>query len=103
MGRTVGPEPSQLAERRDLGGLLSRDDWNTLAIRARGPELWVYVNGAPTLYASDPTYDRGGVFIGLTRDGDPDDTAESAVVVRDLRVSPLAAWDPERAPRFGPP
>jgi hypothetical protein len=52
--------------------------------------LWVLPNDEPILAATDSSYRSGSVFIGLRRLGDPNDNQESAVVVRNLRVSALA-------------
>lgn len=87
-----------LANRKDLGGVLSRDDWNTVAIRARGPDFWLMINGQLVIQASDANYDRGHLFFALLRLGNLDDPSETAAVIRNLRVSPLAAGDPTRVP-----
>ncbi|MGE3272849.1 MAG: hypothetical protein AB7P40_29195 [Chloroflexota bacterium] len=79
-----------LAMRDDLAGRYSRDDWNELAVRLAGPNIWVLLNGQPVLSASDSTRDRGGLSFGVKRLGGADDNAESAVVFRNLRVSQLA-------------
>jgi hypothetical protein len=91
---------TSLVVRRDLAPAFSRDDWNTLALRALGPRLWVLVNGQLIVQASDPSWDSGRVFFALVRLGDVNDGAESAAVIRNLTVSSLAAGDPARAPRF---
>ena len=88
--RFGGGPPVALAERGDLASFLARDDWNSLAVRARGPDLWVLVNDQPVLAARDETYDHGTVSVGLRRTDNPDDNAETAVVVRNLRISRLA-------------
>lgn len=91
-----------LAERSDLGDRLAPDRWTSVAIRAQGSTLWVLLNDQPLLSAVDTTLDSGKVFLDLARLG-PDDTAESAVVVRNLRVSNLASGDPARAPVYQTP
>lgn len=79
-----------LASRFDLRGRVASDDWNTLAVRLQGPNIWVLMNDEPILSAADPAFDRGSVAVGLFRMGDANDTAESAAVIRNLRVSRLA-------------
>ena len=88
-----------LAERNDLAGL-RRDDWNRLALRADWPRLWLILNDEPILSATDQMFDAGGVALHTLRFTQPDDSAEVAVLVRNLRVSELAAARPERAPRY---
>lgn len=79
-----------LAMRTDLAGRMSRDDWNEYAIRLDGPNIWVLLNGEPILSASDGMIDRGRVSFGVERLGNPDDSPETAVVFRNLRISRLA-------------
>jgi uncharacterized protein DUF3105/3-keto-disaccharide hydrolase len=89
-----------LAIRKDVGSAISRDDWNTLAVRVRGNDLWVLVNDQLVLQANDPTYDRGRLTFSLRRLGDVNDPPETAAVFRNLRISPLANGDPSRVPMF---
>lgn len=80
-----------LAQRTtDLDPLRAAGDWNSLAIRARGANLWVLLNDEPILSAVDSTHAAGSAYMGLSRIGSPDDDAESAVISRNLRVSALA-------------
>jgi hypothetical protein len=79
-----------LAERRDLAGRVSRDDWNQVAIRLDGQNIWILLNGQPILSAADSAYDRGWIGFGVARMGNVDDNVESAVVFRNLRISRLA-------------
>ena len=92
-----------LAEQTNLAGQFTRDDWNTLAIRAQGSNLWVLLNGVPILSASDPTFSSGGVFIALARLGELGDDQETAVILRNLRVSRLAGGDRARVPTYQGP
>src|SRR5215208_4065015 len=55
----AGQQIAVLAQRRDVGGLVRPDDWNTLAIRLLGDSLWMLVNGQPVLGAEDGTYAAG--------------------------------------------
>jgi hypothetical protein len=82
---------TQLGLRKDLAALpAARDGWHSLAVRAQGPRLWVLLNDEPIMAATDSSHRSGSVFIGLRRLGDPNDNQESAVVVRNLRISALA-------------
>jgi hypothetical protein len=81
---------SDVAVRQGLGGRLAPDGWNSLAVRAQGPNLWVLLNDEPILWTTHDAYQSGSVFIGLRRLGDANDATESAVVVRNLVVSSLA-------------
>jgi hypothetical protein len=78
-----------LAGRKDLQGRVA-EDWNTLAIRLDGENLWVLLNDELILSAADRSFGQGRVLFGLFRMGDGSDTQESAVVIRNLRVSNLA-------------
>lgn len=98
IGKTVDGPSTTLAFRTDVGRLVKPDDWNRLAVRMEGPNLWLIVNDQPVLSAADPDYETGGVQLRLSRIGDPDDEEETAVVVRNLRVSALVDGDPSRAP-----
>jgi len=79
-----------LAERGDLAGKVRRDDWNTVAVRLEGPNIWVFLNDELILSLADSTFDHGGLNLRVLRTGDLNDTAESAVVFRNLRVAELA-------------
>jgi hypothetical protein len=79
-----------LAQRLDLRGRMSRDDWNEYAIRLVGQNIWILLNGEPILSAADGSIDRGSVAFGLNRLGDKNDDAETAAVFRNLRISRLA-------------
>ncbi|MFN0071996.1 MAG: family 16 glycoside hydrolase, partial [Chloroflexota bacterium] len=87
----VGCEPSSaVAGRADLRASFHRDDWNNLAIRLHGANQWVFLNDVLVLSVADSTFDRGAIMIGVARLGNLGDTAESAIVIRNLRVSQLA-------------
>lgn len=97
--------------RKELGGLVSAEAWNTVALRLQGPNVWLLVNDQPTLFFTDSTVDRGEVFFDIVRvsDGprpsvtDPNDTTEIAAVFRNLKVSALAEGDPTRMPSYRRP
>jgi hypothetical protein len=99
----VGNEYRVLAERSDLASLLAPGDWNSLAVRLRGPDLWLLVGETPILSASEPSLGTGRVSIGLNRLGSLADREEAAAVFRNLRVSGLAEGDPARLPAFAAP
>lgn len=92
-----------LAERDDLAGLLAGADWNTMAVRFRGPNIWLLIGDTPVLRATDPTLGGGGVSLALKRTGSLDDDLESAAVFRNLRVSALAGGAADRGPTYAPP
>jgi 3-keto-disaccharide hydrolase len=92
-----------LVQRRDLGTVLSPDDWNTIAVRARGTGFWVLVNDQLVMEASDSTYDRGHLFFGLRRTGELDDPPETAAVFRNLRIARLIEGDADHAPTLQTP
>jgi hypothetical protein len=58
IAKASGAETGYLAERADLANKLAPDDWNSLAFRLRGPELWLLVNDEPVLYTSEGALDR---------------------------------------------
>jgi hypothetical protein len=83
-------EITRLAWRDDLASFLDRDGWNGVAVRARGADFWVLVNDQPVVAATDEGDDNGAIYVGLLRTGDPDDESETAMIVRNLKVSRLA-------------
>lgn len=88
--RRDGAVNRTVSGRTDLADLIDRSDWNRVALRLRGKEVWVLLNDDPVLYAGDMSDQPGGIGIGLVREGNPNDTAEVAVVFRDLAISSLA-------------
>jgi len=100
--RIEGGQEIPLAARIDLAALLAPDGWNSLAVRAKGPDLSVLVNDRLVLSASDPKYDTGAMGLAVSRLGDVNDDAETAMIVRNLRVSALADGSPARVPPNGP-
>jgi len=102
-GKTVDREDTVFGHRTDLQDLLSPNGWNSVAVRSRGADHWLLINDLPVLFASDATFDAGGLTLSLRRLGDPDDDEEVAVVFKNLRVSALAVGDPGRAPSFTRP
>jgi hypothetical protein len=78
-----------LASRGDLSDRVRLDDWNTLAIRLEGPNMWLFLNDELIISVADGAVDHGGLMLRLVRLGDVNDPAETAVVFRNLRVSQL--------------
>jgi hypothetical protein len=113
IGKVISRQITYMAEGTDLAGRLSPDDWNTIAFRLRGPDMWLLLNEQPILSAADVALDRGEVLLLIGRLGggplrledDPNDMTEVAVVVRNLRISGLALadGDPARAPTYQRP
>lgn len=102
----VQPTPNQwfgLDGRLDLSERLATDDWVTIAARAQGPNLWVFLGDEPILTAYDTTFDRGSIHFATNRLGNIDDPAETAVVLRNLQMSALDGGDPARGPTFQRP
>jgi hypothetical protein len=79
-----------LAGRSDLRQRFAHAEWSAIAVRLDGPRIWALLNGEAVISASDSTTDRGGLAFGIARLGDPADEEQSAIVLRDLRVSALA-------------
>ena len=92
-----------LASRADLGSLIDASNWNRLAFRARGGEVWLLLNDVPVLYAADTIDQVGMVGIQVLRDGSPDDDDEVSVVFRDLTLSKVVDSPDERAPVYQAP
>jgi hypothetical protein len=93
-------EDRLLTERDDLHDRFDPEAWNAVAIRAQGPQLWVLLNDEPVLYVEHAEPLAGGVALfGIMRQGDPDDDAESAVVLRNLRISTLRTGGDAAAPQ----
>lgn len=92
-----------LASRDDLAGRLTPTDWSRLALRFRGGEVWVLLDGRALLHATSVPDQAGAAGLQVLREGSPDDGAEVAVVFRDLALSPLADADPSRAPTRSTP
>jgi hypothetical protein len=92
-----------LMQRNDAHRLARHDDWNRLALRTRGNEVWVLLNDQPMLYSNDANLGVGGVSLSVLRSGSVDDQTEVAVVFADLKVSALEDGDPARWPSFRQP
>src|SRR5829696_7205608 len=71
-----------LTGRVDLKELIDPTDWNWLALRVRGREVWLLLNDEPVLYSGDALDQVGGIGLGVAREGSLTDTSEVAVVFR---------------------
>ena len=95
--------PTVLAQRRDVGTLVRRDEWNSVSVRLIGSGLWLLVNEQPVLAAEDGTYTAGRAGIQVERSGNANDEDEVAVVLRNLRVSAIEGAPDDRAPVYERP
>jgi hypothetical protein len=77
-----------VASTQDLGGL-DATDWNRLALRLNGGQIWLLLNDTPLLHAADVLNQAGGIGIAVVREGNVDDQDEVAVVFRDLTLTSL--------------
>lgn len=77
-----------LASTQELGEL-DATNWNRLALRLSGGEIWLLLNDAPLLHAADVLDQAGGIGIAVVREGNVDDEVEVAVVFRDLALTSL--------------
>ncbi|MFN8637211.1 MAG: pre-peptidase C-terminal domain-containing protein [Chloroflexota bacterium] len=89
-----------IARRDDLGSLWEPDGWNSIAVRADGPHMWLILNDKVLLFAEAQTISAGAVAPQLIKIGNVNDGVEAAVVFRSIRVSRLANGDDARAPSF---
>jgi hypothetical protein len=87
-----GTTANVLAFQRALTSEIRPEDWNSLAIRARGSRFWVLINDQVIFEAEDAgnTFESGSIRFMLTRLGSVNDREETAVVFRNFRVSSLA-------------
>lgn len=101
--KIAGQRGDVVATRSDLKPLFLPDGWNTVAVRMEGARLWLFVNDRPVIAVVDATHDTGGVALGIGRSGNPDDSDEAAVLIRNLKVSSIAGIDAARAPSYRDP
>jgi hypothetical protein len=85
-----GRAPVFLGGRDDLARLIAPGAWVSVAVRVQGADLWVLVNDEPVVYAWDPTYSEGEVWIEFDRTGDAADQQETSITIRNLRISRVA-------------
>ena len=95
-------EDVALAHRSDLRSLIILDEWNSIAVRLFGGELWLLVNDRPALKAQDESISSGG-FALIVGGIVPDGSQETAVVFRNLRISAIDGAPEERRPSYSPP
>jgi hypothetical protein len=98
LSRLARDEDVTLSRRADIGSILARDGWNSVAIRMFGSQLWLLLNDRPVLKAEDGALGRGGFYIDLDRFGDPDDQESVDVVLRNLRISSIKGAPKNRRP-----
>jgi hypothetical protein len=98
----VSSGDTTLAVRRSVTEPLHRDDWNTLAVRMRGSTHWLLINGQSIVSVEDSTFDSGDVYLGVARQGNPNDDQEVAIVFRNLRISAIAGAPDDRNPTYSP-
>jgi hypothetical protein len=99
--QSVNGEEETLASRSDLGEMVNPGEWNRLAVRVSGGDMWLLLNDQPALYASRVVDEPGDVGVRLVREGRRiSDETGTIVVFRDLTLSTLEGGDPARAPTF---
>lgn len=97
-----GSTDTTLGTRQDLGAVMDPGDWNRVALRVRGSEVWLLVNDQPVLYSAEGIDQTGGVGLELVREGSTVDEDEAVVVFKDLTLSSVAGADASRAPTATP-
>jgi hypothetical protein len=85
----VNGSSSLVALRQDVAKFITSDDWNHLALRLRGGEVWLLLNDEPILHATGVPTDLGGVGLQTLREGDLDSEGEVTVVYHGLTFSKL--------------
>jgi hypothetical protein len=101
--RIVDGHYSIVARRSDLNDLIKIDDWNRIAVRMNGANIWYLVNDQPVISVVDSALSTGSVGIAVIKMGNPYNDDETAVVLRNLRVSGIAGSEPERMPTYRGP
>jgi hypothetical protein len=104
-GVSVNGQGKSLGQRNDLASLLKPDDWNTMAVRAQGPNFWVFVNDSMVLAVTDASLDSGFANALVSRVGQPNaaDTLEISGALRNVKVSDIAGGDDARRTAYTPP
>jgi len=104
LGVSVNGQGKQLGSRNDLASIVKPDDWNSLAVRAQGPNLWVFVNDSMVLTATDSSLDSGAANGLVFRSGQPsaEDTQEVSGVLRNLKISAIAGGEQARMTVYTP-
>ena len=95
----AGGNQTDLAYRANLQSFVHVRDWNRLAMRVSGYNVWALLNDEPVLDAKADYADAGQIIVELVRDGDLDDGQEVAVVFRNLTLTALEGGEPDRAPK----
>ena len=92
----IGGQQTDLGYRNHL--VIPPYEWNRLALRVSGHDVWLLVNDEPVLHSHEVYADAGKIVIEVVRSGDPEDEAETAVVFRNLTLTALEGGEPGRAP-----
>lgn len=87
-----------LTGRSDIGGVIKRGDWNSLAIRMHGSSLWLLLNDQPVVSAEDNTFTQGSFFFDLRRDGSTSGDESVEAIFRNLTVSEIKGSPKNRKP-----
>jgi hypothetical protein len=93
-----GGDAAILARRNDIGGVVRRNDWNSLAVRVHGSHLWLVLNDQPVLSAQDGQFSQGSFTLSLRRVGDPGDSEAIDAVFRNLSISEIKGSPRNRRP-----
>jgi hypothetical protein len=96
-------ESATMAAASGLAERFGSTAWTTVSIRADGPNLRVFLNDELILQGQDDAFGTGAAAIVLVRLGNPDDDAESAVVIRNLRIAGLTGSRTDRLPSIQQP
>jgi hypothetical protein len=83
-----------LVQRTDLVSAMNRTLWNTLAVRAKGPHIWVIVNDRIAVSVTDEAFSSGATSFFARRAGNVDDATPMTILFRNVKVSSLADGTP---------
>lgn len=89
LGKWADGRHLTFAQRANLLDLVGPYDWIRIAVRVRGPSIWLLVNDEVVLSASDNSFESGNVLIGITRRGNLEDDHRVSGEFRNLSVSSL--------------
>ena len=91
-----GGQQTDLGYRNNL--VVPPYEWNKLALRVSGHDVWLLINDEPVLHSHEVYADAGKIVIEVVRSGDSEDEDETAVVFRNLTLTALEGGEPGRAP-----
>jgi hypothetical protein len=92
----AGGQQTDLGYRNNL--VVPPYEWNKLALRVSGFDVWLLINDEPVLHSHEVYADAGKIVIEVVRDGNSEDEDETAVVFRNLTLTALDGGEPGRAP-----